>query len=83
MVAAKRGSELVGLTPRQFRRLRRRWEEGGDKAVIHELRGERSNRAKSSEVRGRVMKRAQEPVFRDFGPTLLAEHLSWEPRSEL
>jgi hypothetical protein len=22
------------------------------------------------------MKRAREPVFRDFGPTLLAEHLS-------
>jgi hypothetical protein len=59
MVAAKRGYELVGLTPRQFRRLRRRWEEAGDKAVIHGLRGERSNRAKSSEVRGRVMKRAQ------------------------
>ncbi len=41
MVAAKRGSELVGLTPRQFRRLRRRWEAAGDKPVIHGLRGER------------------------------------------
>jgi hypothetical protein len=66
----------VGLTPRHFRRLRRRWEAEGDRAVIHRLRGQRSNRALSVELKERVMKRAREPVFRDFGPTLLAEHLS-------
>ena len=78
-VSARRGAELVGLTPRHFRRLRRKWEREGDGAVIHGLRGQRSNRALAAEVRERVMQRVREPVFRDFGPTLLAEHLSIDP----
>ena len=75
LVTARRGAERVGLTPRQFRRLRREWERQGDEAVIHGLRSQRSNRAKSPQIRKRVMKRANEPVFKGFGPTLLAEHL--------
>lgn len=76
LVTARRGAELVGMTPRHFRRLRRQWERKGDEAVIHGLRSQRSNRATSPQIRKRVMKRAREPVFKDFGPTLLAEHLS-------
>jgi len=66
----------VGLTARQFRRLRRSWEVKGYGAVIHGLRGRRSNRVKSSVLRERAIKRAKAPVLRAFGPTLLAEHLS-------
>ena len=44
--------------------------------MIHGLRGRRSNRVKASQMRGRALKRAREPVFEGFGPTLLAEHLS-------
>lgn len=69
----------MGLTPRHFRRLRRKWEHEGDRAVIHGLRGQRSNRALSGVLRARVLERAQEPVFSDFAPTLLAEHLSTDP----
>ncbi len=79
LVSARRGAEQAGLTTRHFRRLRRRWEAEGDGAVIHRLRGQRSNRAISAELKERVMQRAHEPVFRDFGPTLLAEHLSTDP----
>ena len=79
LISAARGSEVVGLSLRQFRRLRRRWEAEGDGAVIHGLRDRRSNRAAPTELRARVMARVQEPVFRDFGPTLLAEHLSRDP----
>ena len=80
LVTARRGAELVGLTPRHFRRLRRRWEAKGDRAVIHGLRGQRSNRALPTELRERVMVRVREPVFSDFAPTLLAEHPSTDPR---
>lgn len=52
------------------------WEQAGDGAVIHGLRGRRSNRALPVELREGVLHRARAPVFRDFGPTLLAEHLS-------
>ena len=79
LVTARRGAELVGLTPRHFRRLRRRWEAKGDRAVIHGLRGQRSNRALPTELRERVMVRVREPVFSDFAPTLLAEHPSTDP----
>jgi len=79
MVSAVRGAELVGLTSRQFRRLRRRWEAEGDGAVIHRLRGRGSNRSKARVIRERAMRRALEPVFDGFGPTLLAEHLSRDP----
>ena len=47
--------------------------------MIHGLRDRRSNRALSEELRDRVLERAREPVFVDFGPTLLAEHLSSDP----
>ena len=79
LITATRGAALVGLSPRQFRRLCRRYEADGDRAVIHGLRDRRSNRAASAELRARVMARVQEPVFRDFGPTLLAEHLWRDP----
>lgn len=76
LITGARGAELVGLSARQFRRLRRRYESEGDGAVIHGLRDRRSNRAARVDLRARVMARVQEPVFRDFGPTLLAEHLA-------
>jgi hypothetical protein len=79
LVRSGRGAELLGLSVRQFRRLRRRYEADGDEAVVHGLRGRRSNRAITPELKARVITRAQEPVFRDFGPTLLAEHLSRDP----
>ena len=78
-VSARRGAELVGLTPRHFRRLRRKWELEGDGAVIHGLRARRSNRALPQDLKEHVLGRAREPVFRDFGPTLLAEHLLVDP----
>ena len=40
LVAARRGAELLGIGPRHFRRLRRRWERAGDGVVIHGLRGD-------------------------------------------
>jgi len=75
-ITARHGAELLGMTPRHFRRIRRAWEREGDKAVIHGLRGRPSNHAKAPELREWALERARDPLFRDFGPTLLAEHLS-------
>ena len=74
-LTAAAGAARVGVTRRQFRRLRRRFEAEGDAAVIHGLRGRRSNRALPREVRERALEVAGDPLYRDFGPTLLAEHL--------
>ena len=81
LVPIGRGAELIGVSLRHFRRLRRAWESEGDAAVVHGLRGRPSNRANRPEVRAWALKRARDPVYRDFGPTLLAEHLGRDPQA--
>lgn len=75
VLTASAGAERIGVTARHFRRMRRKFEAEGDAAVVHGLRGRRSNRAMPGEVRERVLAVAADPLYRDFGPTLLAEHL--------
>lgn len=73
------GARKLGLSARQFRRLRRRAEQEGDSAVINRLRGRPSNHRLEQSIKTKALERAAEPVFHDFGPTLLAEHLSRDP----
>ena len=80
-ITAREGAELVGVTTRQFRRVYRGWEEEGDDALAHGLRGRPSNHAKAPEFKAWALEKAQEPLFSDFGPTLLAEHLSAHPEA--
>ena len=74
-----RASEVAGLSRRQFHRILKRVRTEGDGGVIHGSRGRRSNGAKSEAMKERVLERAREPVFYDFGPTLLAEHIGRDP----
>ena len=73
------GARRVRLGVRHFRRLLRRFEAEGDAAVIHRGRDRPSNRRLPAMVRAAALERAREPAFHDFGPTLLAEHLSRDP----
>lgn len=75
-----RGADLLRLSRKQMGRLRDRYREEGDGAVLHRGRGRRSNRAKPEAWRQRVLERATEPLFHDFRPTLRAEHLSRDPQ---
>lgn len=63
------------LGTRHTRRLMRRFEQEGDKSVVHGLRGRPSNRRLPDDLRSGCLERAREPVYEDFGPTLLSEHL--------
>lgn len=76
LLSPAQGARKLGLSSRQFRRIRRRAEREGDSAVINRLRGQPSNHRLDPSVRARALERAAEPLFHDFGPTLLAEHLS-------
>lgn len=80
LLGPRAGALRLGLTPRQFRRLRRRWEQEGDPAVIHRARGRASNHQRPSEVRDRALEMAADPLYEGFGPTLLAEHLALDPK---
>lgn len=80
VLAPGEGAVRLGLSARQFRRLRRRWEAEGDAAVIHRARGRPSNRRCAVQVRERALEMARDPLYEDFGPTLLSEHLAQDAR---
>jgi hypothetical protein len=70
------GARRVGLGSRHFRRLLRRFEAEGDAVVVHGLRDRPSNNAAPAGQRERALEKARDPLYHDFGPTLLSEHLA-------
>lgn len=68
----------LGIGVRWMRRLQRRFEREGDPVVVHGLRGRPSNRRLEPGLRERALAKAREPLYADFGPTLLGEHLGRE-----
>lgn len=73
------GARRLGLGRRHMRRVLRRFEEGGDGVVVHGLRGRASNRRLAPELRAAALAKARDPLYADFGPTLLSEHLARDP----
>ena len=71
--AAKR----LKISDRHIRRLLLRLGEHGDRAVIHGLRGRRSNRRLAARLELKILSRVRQR-YADFGPTLAAEHLAQE-----
>ena len=66
----------MGITDRWVRTLLARMEESGDKAVIHGLRGQPSNRRIPEKVHAKAVKIMQQPEWHDFGPTFASEQLA-------
>jgi hypothetical protein len=77
------GARRAGLGVRQFRRVVRRFEQEGDAVVMHGLRGRQSNRRLSEQVRETALAKARQPLYHDFGPTLLSEHLARDTAIEV
>lgn len=75
LITQKQAAEEIGVTERQVRRLLRKLRRKGDQAVIHELRGQPSNRRLPAELQQRAVAILGDPVYRGFGPTLAAEYL--------
>ena len=73
------GKEL-GLSPRWVRELLRRMRARGDGAVVHGLRGKRSNRRLPEAMKAQAVKvftqQKQARQWHDYGPTLAAEELA-------
>jgi transposase len=66
---------LLGLTPRQVRRLVTRVRREGDAGLVHRGRGKPSNRRIPEKVKTHVLT-LYETRYGDFGPTLAAEKLA-------
>ena len=75
------GREL-GVSPRWVREVLRRMRARGDGAVVHGLRGKRSNRRLPEATQARAVKlfaqHKQARQWHDYGPTLAAEELAAE-----
>jgi len=74
-IGQKRAAELMGLCPRQVRRLQRDYEVRGDEALVHKLRGRPSNNRIGAGLWRRI-KELMKNTYRGFGPTLACEHLA-------
>ena len=76
LITQKQAAAEIGVSERQVRRLLRSLKRRGDKAVIHALRGRRSNREIAGEERERAIRILSQDEYRGFGPTLAAEYLA-------
>lgn len=79
LLTMEEAARRYGVGLRHMRRLMRRFEREGDGYVIHGLRGQPSNRSLPTELRTKALGKAREELYRDFGPTLLSEHLERDP----
>lgn len=76
LITQKQAAAELGLTERHVRRLLKQLRARGDAAVIHALRGKRSNRKLSEEVQAKILEILSEDRYRDFGPTAASEELA-------
>ncbi len=83
LITQKEAAEEMGITERQVRRLLRKLKKRGDKAVVHALRGQPSNRKTDEQVQQQAVEILSLPTYRGFRPTLAAEHLTAHYEIEL
>lgn len=74
-ITQKQAAEQMGVTERWVRKLLARMRQKGDQAVVHGLRGRRSNHKIPEAERERAVRLVQKE-YSDFGPTLASEYLS-------
>jgi len=72
LTRASAAAELA-ISERHLYRLVSRYRREGDGAVVHGLRGRRSNRIHSAEARLRVIGLYKQREYRDYGPQLFSE----------
>jgi hypothetical protein len=75
-ITQRQAVEEIGQTERHVRRLLKQLKAKGDKAVVHALRGRRSNRKLDEKVQRTALEILSREVYAGFGPTLAAEYLA-------
>jgi len=75
LITQQQAAEELSLSERQIRRMLVRLKEEGDSAVVHKLRGQRSNRRLADQTIETIVRVLSQEVYQGFGPTLASEHL--------
>src|SRR5215472_16753110 len=80
-------ARLLRISPRQAKRLWKRYQEQGIQGLQHRAAGRKSNRAKPEKFRKQVLALVRDKysggIEERFGPTLAAEHLASEDGLEI
>lgn len=74
-ITQKEGSEKLGISERQFRRLVNQYRQSGVGGLVSGHRKKPSNNRMKERERQAIEELLTEPIYEDFGPTLLAEKL--------
>lgn len=69
-----RAAKLLGITPRQIKRLKKKYRENGPEGLIHGNRNRSSNRKIAPGITEKIEELYREK-YHDFGPTLASEKL--------
>jgi transposase len=77
VLTLKEAAPLMGVSYRQAKRIKSRYEEQGAAGLIHRSRGRESNRKADPTMKEAILKRYEER-YKDFGPTLAMEKLRKE-----
>jgi hypothetical protein len=78
LITQKDAALESGVTERQVRRLLLALKKGGDRAVIHALRGQPSNRKIDEKEQQKAVALLSQEVYYGFRPTLATEHVRKE-----
>ena len=76
LITQRQAAEEIGQSERHVRRLLKRLQGEGDKALVHGLRGRQSNRRLDDKIKQKALEILGRDVYRGFGPTLAAEYLA-------
>jgi hypothetical protein len=74
LITQRQAAEEIGQSERHIRRLLVKLKEG-DQAVIHALRGRRSNRKVEERRKAKAIAILRRHIYQGFGPTLASEYL--------
>ena len=74
-ITQKSGAEKLGISERQFRRLTKQFRQNGTGGLVSGHRKKPSNNRLEEADRQAITEFITNPIYKDFGPTLLAEKL--------
>jgi biotin operon repressor len=76
LISQRQAAEEIGQSERHIRRLLVKLKDKGDQAVVHALRGRRSNRKLDDKDKAKAVAILGQEIYRGFGPTLAGEYLA-------
>ena len=80
LITQRQAAAEIGQSERNVRRLLVKLKRGGDRAVMHQLRGRPSNRQVEAEIKQGAVGILNKEVYRGFWPTLASEYLRKQHR---